>query len=109
MPIILEEEHSNVQEVAPRRHMPTISSRPPPPTYTGLWHSIRRNVKESIEFFFCLDDSERCVKGSRRKLVVQYFAQQERPSFPDVWPMKLGTNVKQCEILALKVAGFQLP
>jgi hypothetical protein len=81
----------------------------PAPTYTGLWHSTRRNVKETTEFFFCSDDIHRCVKGSRRKWVVQYSAEQERPSIPDVWPVKLGTNLKQCEILALEAAGFQLP
>ena len=81
----------------------------PAPTYTGLWHNTRRNVKETTEFFFCSDDIHRCVKGSRRKWVVQYSAEQERPSIPDVWPVKLGTNLKQCEILALEAAGFQLP
>lgn len=27
----------------------------------------------------------------------------------DVWLVKLGTNLKQCEILALEASGFQLP
>jgi len=48
----------------------------------------------SEEFYFCSDDIERYVKGSRRKWVVPYSRQQERPSIPDVWPVKLGTNLK---------------
>jgi hypothetical protein len=66
-------------------------------------------VKESTKFFFCLDDIERCVKGRRCKWVVQYSMQQERPSIPNVWLIKFGTNLKQCEILALEAAEFQLP
>ena len=81
----------------------------PAPTYTGLWHNTRKNVQESSKFFFCSDDIERCVKGTRRKWVVPYSKEQERPSIPDVWPVKLGTNLKQSEILALEAAGFQLP
>ena len=81
----------------------------PAPTYTGLWHNTRKNLQVSEEFYFCSDDIERCVKGSRRKWVVPYSRQQERPTIPDVWPVKLGTNLKQSEILALEAAGFQLP
>ena len=114
MPIILEEEDSNVQEVAPPAphaddvlpspthegwishvsaveeprvnmkewyiaRLPKTSAKccwaqravtkkkctkrivrgaksTPAPTYTGLWHNTRRNVKESTEFFFSSDD-----------------------------------------------------
>jgi hypothetical protein len=31
------------------------------------------------------------------------------PPIPDVWLVKLGTNLKPTEILALEAAGFQLP
>ena len=66
-------------------------------------------MKESTKFFFCLDDIEKCVKGRRRKWAVSYYAQQERPNILDVWPVKFGTNLKQCEIMALEAVGFQLP
>ena len=81
----------------------------PAPMYTGLWHNTKRNVKGSTKFFFCSYDIERCVKDRRRKWVVQYSPRQKRPSIPDVWPVKLDTNLKQCEILAFEAAGFQLP
>ena len=79
------------------------------PTYTGLWTNYRRNLVEKTEFFFCSDDIERCVKGSKRKWVAHYSKDQEFPSIPEVWPVKLGTNLKLTEILALEAAGFQLP
>jgi hypothetical protein len=79
------------------------------PTYTGVWTNIRRNTSERTEFFFCSDDIERCVKGSRRKWVAKYSATQEMPPIPAVWPVKLGTNLNITEIRALEAAGFQLP
>ena len=79
------------------------------PTYTGVWTNYRRNTVERTEFFFCSDDIERCVKGTRRKWVAHYSKDQEVPSIPEVWPVKLGTNLKLTEILALEAAGFQLP
>ena len=56
-----------------------------------------------MEFFFCNDDIERCVKGSKRKWV------QSKPDIPSVWPVKIGTNLSKKEILDLESAGFQLP
>jgi hypothetical protein len=79
------------------------------PTYTGVWTNIRRNLSERTEFFFCSDDIDRCVKGTRRKWVAKHSADHEMPPIPDVWPVKLGTNLKPTEILALEAAGFQLP
>ena len=79
------------------------------PTYTGVWTNIRRNIAERTEFFFCSDDIERCVKGTRRKWVAKYSQDQEMPPIPVVWPVKFGTNLKLNEILALEAAGFQLP
>ena len=79
------------------------------PTYTGVWTNYRRNTVERTEFFFCSDDIERCVKGTRRKWVAHYSKDLEVPPIPEVWPVKLGTNLKLTEILALEAAGFQLP
>jgi hypothetical protein len=58
---------------------------------------------EVMKFFFCNDDIECCVKGTRRKWV------QSRPDIPSIWPVKIGTNVSTKEILDLESVGFQLP
>jgi hypothetical protein len=58
---------------------------------------------EVMEFFFCNNDIERCVKGTIRKWV------QSRPDIPSIWPVKIGTNLSTKEILDLESAGFQLP
>jgi hypothetical protein len=79
------------------------------PTYTGVWTNIRMNVSERIELFFCSDDIDRCVKCTKRKWVAKHSAEQEMPPIPDVWSVKLGTNLKLTKILALETAGFQLP
>ena len=60
-------------------------------------------------YFFCPDDIKLCVKGSRRKWVDKFSADQERPPIPPVWSVKIGTNLTRPEILKLKNAGFQLP
>ena len=79
------------------------------PTYSGAWRNVRLNREEQMQFFFCSDDIERCVKGSRRKWIIPYFDTQERPPVPTIWPIKIGTNLTHSEIVALENAGFQLP
>ena len=44
-----------------------------------------------------------CVKGTRRRWVVSV------PPIPEVWPVKLGTNLTCKEILSLENASFRLP
>jgi hypothetical protein len=39
------------------------------PTYTGVMLHAHKKKPEVMEFFFCNDDIERCVKGTRRKWV----------------------------------------
>jgi hypothetical protein len=56
-----------------------------------------------MEFFFYKDDIERCVKGTKQRWV------KSRPDVPNVWPVKIGTNLLRKEILDLEHAGFQLP
>jgi hypothetical protein len=73
------------------------------PTYTGVKQHAHKKKPEVMEFFFCNDDIERCVKGTRRKWV------QSRPDIPSIWPVKIGTNLSTKEILDLESAGFQLP
>jgi hypothetical protein len=58
---------------------------------------------EVMEFFFCNDDIECCVKGTRPKWI------ESRPDIPSIWPLKIGTNLSAKEILDLESAGFQLP
>ena len=49
---------------------------------------------ETIPFFFCADDIERCVKGSRRKWVTRFSDVEGQPPIPAIWPVKIGTNLK---------------
>ena len=56
-----------------------------------------------MEFFFCNDDIECCVKGTKHRWV------KSRPDVPNVWPVKIGTNLSRKEILDLKLTSFQLP
>jgi hypothetical protein len=73
------------------------------PTYTGMMFNSQKKKDELMEFFFCNDDIERCVKGSKRRWV------KSKPDVPDIWPVKLSTNLTKKEILALENAGFHLP
>ena len=81
----------------------------PAPTYSGAWRNVRLNREDQMQFFFCSDDIERCIKGSRCKWIIPYSDTQERPPVPTVWPVKIGTNLTRSEIVALENAGFQLP
>ena len=81
----------------------------PAPTYSGLWRNVRFNREEHMQFSFCSDDIERCVKGSRCKWVIPYSDTLERPPIPTIWPIKIGTNLTHTKIVALENAGFQLP
>jgi hypothetical protein len=74
----------------------------PAPTYTGYMRDYKKNKEFLTQFFFCNDDIERCVKGTRRKWV------QYRPDVPHVWPVLIGTNFNLQEVLALEEGEFQL-
>jgi hypothetical protein len=63
----------------------------------------QKKTDKVMEFFFCNDDIERCVKGTKRRWV------KSRPDVPNVWPVKIGINLSRKEILNLEQAGFQLP
>jgi hypothetical protein len=77
--------------------------------YLGVWNYYKFTAPKVEKFFFCPDDIERCVKGSRRKWVDKFSADQKRPPIPLVWPVKIGTNLMRPEIVKLKNAGFQPP
>ena len=63
------------------------------PTYTGIMQNAHKKRPETMEFFFCNDNIERCVKGTKQKWV------QSRPNIPSIWPVKIGTNLSKKEIL----------
>ena len=71
------------------------------PTYTGMMRNYKKTMVQ-MQFFFCNNDIERCVKGTIRKWV------QSKPPVPQIWPVQLGTNLTQQEVLALEHAGFRL-
>jgi hypothetical protein len=73
------------------------------PTYTSVMQNSHKKKPDVMEFFFCNDDIECCVKGTKRKWV------QSRPDIPSIWPVKIGTNLSKKEILDFESAGFQLP
>ena len=78
-------------------------------TYSGLWHNMRLNREEDMQFFFCVDDIERSVKGSHCKWIIPYSNTLERPPIPTIWPIKVGTNLTRSQSEALENASFQLP
>jgi hypothetical protein len=47
-------------------------------TYTGVMLHAHKKKPEVMEFFFCNDNIEHCVKGTRRKWV------QSRPNIPSI-------------------------
>ena len=73
------------------------------PTYTGLMVNYKKNRNDVMQFFFCNDDIERCVKGTKRKWIISV------PEIPTTWLVKRGTNPSKQEILTFEAAGFQLP
>jgi hypothetical protein len=87
----------------------TNIKRVPAPTYTGMWHHYKLQSMKRTDFVFCPDDIERCVKGPRRKWVMPFFADDQKPPIPVIWPVKISTNLTRSEIFALENTCFQLP
>jgi hypothetical protein len=56
------------------------------PTYTGVMEHYQKKTDKVMEFFFCNDDIECCVKGTKWKWV------KSKPDVPNVWPVKIGTQ-----------------
>ena len=63
-------------------------------------YGIKREI--IVDFWFCWDDIQRCVEGTKRKWVIDW------PQVPDIWPILSGTNLNREETLLLQHAGFQL-
>jgi hypothetical protein len=72
------------------------------PTYRGRKTQYGGSKVIVTDFWFCPDDIERCVKGTKRSWVLDW------PQVPDVWPVLSGTNLTRQETLLLQDAGFKL-
>jgi hypothetical protein len=60
------------------------------PTYRGRNTQYGGTKVIVSDFWFCPNDIEHCVKGSKRSWVLNW------PQVPDVWPVLSGTNLT-CE------------
>jgi hypothetical protein len=74
----------------------------PAPTYRGRKTEYGGSKEIVTDFWFCPDDIERCVKGSKCSWVLDW------PQVPHVWPVLSGTNLTRQETLLLQDAGFKL-
>jgi hypothetical protein len=74
----------------------------PAPIYRGRKEDYGNKREVVADFWFCGDDIECCVKGSKRKWVIDW------PEVPDVWPILTGTTLSREETLLLRHAGFRL-
>ena len=74
----------------------------PAPIYKRLKKEFRSPNNVEYKFWFCLDDINRCVSGSKKKYVLDW------PIVPNTWPMKIGTTLSREEVLLLEDAIFQL-
>jgi hypothetical protein len=57
------------------------------PTNTGMMIKFQKKIEEFMQVFFCNDDIEWCVKGSRQRWI------KSRLDVLDIWPVKFGTNL----------------
>lgn len=55
---------------------------------------------EEKQFWFCPNDVNGCVL-TRSKWILHY------PPIPDIWPVKVGTNLSQVEVEGLEAIGFK--
>ena len=74
----------------------------PAPTYHGRKEEYGSKRQVLADFWFCSDDIDRCVKGTKRRWILDW------PEVPEVWPVLSGTNLNREETLLLQHAGFRL-
>ena len=74
----------------------------PAPTYRGRKEEYGSKREVVANFWFCPDDIDRCMKGTKQKWVLHW------PEVPEVWPVLSGTNLNWEETLLLQHAGFCL-
>lgn len=72
------------------------------PMYKGLKKKYDFTNSPEYKFcnWFCLVDINRCVNGSKIKYMLDCHV------VPNIWPVKIGTNLSRFEVLVLKEAGF---
>jgi hypothetical protein len=78
----------------------------PAPTYTGMWHHYKLQSMKRTNFVFCPDDIERYIKGPRRKWVMLFFVDDQKPLIPPIWPVKIGTTSPSRRSLLLRTYVF---
>ena len=74
----------------------------PAPTYKGFKKEFCSTINVEYEFWFCHDDTKRCISGTKKKYVLDW------PTVPNTWPIKMGTYLSREEVLALEDVEFQL-
>jgi hypothetical protein len=74
----------------------------PAPTYRGRKTQYGGTNEIVMDFWFCPDDIERCVKGTKCSWILDW------PQVPHVWPVLSGTNLTRQETLLLQDVGFKL-
>ena len=72
------------------------------PTYHGRKEEYGSKREVVVDFWFCSDDIDRYVKGTKRRWVLDW------PDVPEVWPVLSGTNLNREESLLLQHARFRL-
>jgi hypothetical protein len=55
-----------------------------------------------VQILVCPDDIKRCVNGKKKKYVLDWHV------VPNIWSVKIDTNLSRQEVLALEDVGFQL-
>jgi hypothetical protein len=70
------------------------------PMFTGIHKMFKCKGTEEKQFWFCPNDVNGCV-STRSRWILHY------PPIPDIWPVKVGTNLSQVEVEGLEAAGFK--
>jgi hypothetical protein len=78
------------------------SKSTPAPTYRGRNTQYGGTKVIVSDFWFCPNDIEHCVKGSKRSWILNW------SQVPNVWPVLSGTNLIREETILLQDAGFKL-
>jgi hypothetical protein len=72
----------------------------PTPCYSGFWVQYHSGSLEHHKHWFCPNDFNYCIGGTKQKFVVV------RLIVPIVWPIKEGTNLTQKEVTTLEEVAF---
>ncbi len=59
----------------------------PAPTYRGRKEDYGSKREVVADFWFCGDDTKRCVKGTKRKWIIDWL------ELPKVWHVLIGSNL----------------